>query len=127
MAKFMGWMWPNLRPLCLRQCGRILAVLEKRKKAIRYFERSIKFAKRIGYHYDEARSLLDLAAVKNQDQRKNRDQGIELLKQVEAVIPRAESWLLGDQYDEAVVAPEFDLTAWVQEHGPIPSLAGADE
>jgi hypothetical protein len=38
---------------------------------------------------------------------------------MESVIPRAESWLLGDPYDEAVVAPEFDLEAWEQEHGPI--------
>jgi hypothetical protein len=38
---------------------------------------------------------------------------------MESVIPRAERWRLGDQYDEAVLAPEFDLAAWEREHGPI--------
>jgi len=44
------------------------------------------------------------------------------LKEMESVIPRAESWLLGDQYDEAVVAPEFDLEAWEREHGSVTAV-----
>jgi hypothetical protein len=38
---------------------------------------------------------------------------------MKSVIPRADSWLLGDQYDESVVAPEFDIAAWEREHGLI--------
>ena len=38
---------------------------------------------------------------------------------MESVIPRAESWLLGDQYDKSVVAPEFDLEAWERQHGKL--------
>ena len=66
-----------------------------------------------------AKSLLDLAAVKTEGREENRREAIELLKKMESVIPRAESWLLGDQYDEAVVAPEFDLAAWESENGPV--------
>ena len=57
------------------------------------------------------------AAIKESGREENRAKAIELLKEMESVIPRAESWLLGDQFDEAVVAPEFDLEAWEQEHG----------
>ena len=66
-----------------------------------------------------AKSLLDLAAVDPTDRDAHRQRAVELLKEMESVIPRAESWLLGDQYDEAVVAPEFDLEAWEAEHGVI--------
>ena len=67
--------------------------------------------------YQCARSLLDLAAVKEEGRDEHRREAIELLKKMESVIPRAESWLLGEQYDESVVAPEFDLEAWEKEHG----------
>ena len=66
---------------------------------------------------DSAYALLDLAAVKEEGHDERRAEAIELLKQTESVIPRTESWLLGDQYDEVVVAPEFDLQAWEREHG----------
>ena len=69
--------------------------------------------------YDLAKALLDLAAVKKEGRDDNRDEAIRLLKEMESVIPRAESWLLGDQFDEAVVAPEIDLEVWEQEHGSL--------
>ena len=74
-------------------------------------------------NYYLAKSLLDLAAVKEEGRDENRAEAIRLLKEMESVIPRAESWLLGDQYDESVVAPEFDLKEWEQEHGPISRAA----
>ncbi len=77
--------------------------------------------------YDLGKSLLDLAAVKEEGREENRTEAIDLLKEMESVIPRAESWLLGDQYDEAVVAPEFDLEAWEREHGPIDRTVGTVE
>lgn len=74
--------------------------------------------------YQKSRCLLDLAAVKDEGQQDNRREAVALLGEMESVIPRAESWLLGDQYDEAVVAPEFDLQAWEAEHGTIDGLDG---
>jgi eukaryotic-like serine/threonine-protein kinase len=76
--------------------------------------------------FDQAKSLLDLAAMKETGRDQNRREAVALLKEMESVIPRAEAWLLGDHYDEAVVAPEFDLAAWEQEHGlitPTPEFA----
>jgi hypothetical protein len=69
--------------------------------------------------YDLAKALLDLAAVKESGRDENRREAVALLKEMESIIPRAEAWLLGDQYDESVVAPEFDLAAWEREHGPL--------
>ena len=46
-----------------------------------------------------------------------RREAINLLKKQESVIPYAERWLLGDQYESAVVAPEFDLNASGRENG----------
>jgi hypothetical protein len=72
--------------------------------------------------YYRARALLDLAAVKEVGRDENRTEAIRLLKEMVSVIPRAECWLLGDQYDEAVVAPEFDLESWEREHGNLSDL-----
>ena len=69
--------------------------------------------------YQQAKSLLDLAAVKKEGREYNRGEALRLLKEMSSVIPRAESWLLGDQYNESVVAPEFDLAAWERENGVI--------
>jgi tetratricopeptide (TPR) repeat protein len=115
---------PNLHPHIHRARGRVFWTLGKRRKAIRSFERAIQCAERLGADYDRARGMLDLAAVQETDREELQREAIELLRKQESVIPRAESWLLGGQYDEAVVAPEFDLAAWEGEHG---SLLMTDE
>lgn len=89
------------------------------KKAIRQFEKAVKIAEKKGMKYQRAKCLLDLAAVKGAGREENRTEAIGLLKEMKSVMPRAESWLLGDQYEEAVVAPEFDLEAWEREHGSV--------
>ena len=60
-------------------------------------------------NYAAARGLLDLVALSTQGADSMRQRAVELLKEAESVIPRAESWLLADQYDESVVAPEHGL------------------
>jgi tetratricopeptide (TPR) repeat protein len=112
-------LYPNQRSAINRARGRTMFILGKTSKAERYFERSVQQARKLGFQFGLARSLLDLAAIKPADRDENRAEAIELLNQMASVIPRAESWLLGDQYDEAVVAPEFDLKAWEREHGVI--------
>jgi hypothetical protein len=91
----------------------------KKRRAIRCLESAVASAKSLGADHDQARSLLDLAAFQQLECDHLRTHAIALLKKTESVIPRAESWLLGDQYDEAVVAPEFDLETWEREYGPI--------
>ncbi len=110
---------PNQQSHLRRACGRAFWRLGKRQKALRSFKRAIRFGEKQGMKYQQAKSLLDFAAVVEEGRVQNRSNAIELLKEVKSVIPRTESWLLGDQYDESVVAPEFDLEAWEREHGPI--------
>lgn len=115
-ARLLLMMFPNLHSPIHRARGRAFQTLGKPRKAIRSFERAVETATKLGADYDRARALLDLAAVQEGDQNAHRQEAIALLKKQESVIPRAESWLLGNQYDEAVVAPEFDLEAWEREH-----------
>ena len=93
----------------LRVSGRAASALGNKRKAIRKFEKAVKLSEEKGMDYQRAKCLLDLAAVKQNGREESRKLAIALLKKMESVIPRAESWLLGDQYDEAVVAPEFDM------------------
>ena len=117
----MYWFYPGLQSPIQRAKGRAFYALGKRRKAVHCFEKGVKCAASLGADYDRARSLLDLAAVRDAGRDENRSEAIQLLKQMDSVIPWAERWLLGDQYDEAVVAPEFDLEAWEQQHGSVTS------
>ncbi len=118
-ARFWAMFHVKIRPHFLRSRGRAFTALGKARKGIRNFEWAVKSARQLGTKYDLAKCLLDLAAVKEERREENRTEAIRLLKEMESVIPRAESWLLGDQYDESVVAPEFDLEAWEREHGSV--------
>ncbi|WP_166831168.1 serine/threonine-protein kinase [Thalassoroseus pseudoceratinae] len=98
-------MHPNLKPHVYRVHGRAFWTLGKHRKAIRSFQKAIECAENIGADYDRARSLLDLAAVQVDGRDERRQAAIELLKKQESVLPWAERWLLGDQFDEKCVAP----------------------
>jgi hypothetical protein len=118
-ARLLAIMHIKIRPHLLRSRGRALVALGKKRKGTQSIEKAAKTARELGMKYDLAKALLDLAAVKETGRDQNRREAVALLKEMESVIPRAEAWLLGDQYDDAVVAPEFDLAAWEQQHGPI--------
>jgi tetratricopeptide (TPR) repeat protein len=118
-ARLIAIFHVEIRSHLLRARGRAFVALGKTRKGIRSIEKAVRVARELGMKYDLAKSLLDLAAVKESGRDQNRREAVVLLKEVESVIPRAEAWLLGDQYDDAVVAPEFDLAAWEREHGPI--------
>jgi serine/threonine protein kinase len=99
------WTHPVLHPHIHRARGRALWTLGKRRQAVRSFEKAIASAEKLGADYDLARSLLDLAAVKEEGRDAMCSEAVQLLKQQESKIPWAERWLLGDQYDEQCVAP----------------------
>lgn len=117
---------PNQQAHLRRVCGRALWRFGKQRKAVRSFEKAVQIAGKKGMKYQQAKSLLDLAAVKEEGRKENLAEAIRLLKEMKSVIPRAESWLLGDQDDEAVVAPDFDLVAWEREHGQVSPAIGGD-
>lgn len=115
--KFLFRSAPVLQPAMLRSLGRHAAWEGKNRKAIRYFKKAENLTRKRGMPYHRARVILDLATIEEHNSEDQRKEAVSLLKQMESVIPRAESWLLGDQYCDAVVAPEFDLEAWEQENG----------
>lgn len=108
IASVMYWFYPNTQSLIQRTRGRAFWLLGKRRKAIRCLASAVKCAERVPADYDLAKSLLDLAAVKEEGRDEMRRQAIALLKKQESVIPHAEQWLLGDQFDPACVAPVPD-------------------
>jgi len=85
----------------------------------------VKTAVKLAGRYEMPRALLDLAVVKEADRAENRADAISRLKNLGSVIPCAESWLLGDQYDEDVVAPDFDLAGWEKKMGRFLRLSEA--
>ena len=107
-TRLFGWRFPNLRPQVQRVYGRLLCTTGRQRKAIRYFEKSIMSARQFGAEYDEARALLDLAAVDDERRDKFRAEAVTILKRLKAVIPRAEKWQLGEDPDQSCIAPEFE-------------------
>lgn len=104
-ARLIFWFYPNIQSPIERARGRAFWLLGKRNKAIRCLRRAVKCAATVQGDYDRARSMLDLAAVQEQDRVQLRREAVEILKRTESVIPYAERWLLGDQYEAQCVAP----------------------
>ncbi len=99
---------PNHQPHILRASGRALYALGNQRKAIRKLEKGVRLSQQKGMAFQQAKCLLDLAAVKEEGRAENRAEAIRLLKAQESVIPYAESWLLGDSFDPSLVAPLAD-------------------
>lgn len=108
-GRLCGLVFPNIRPNVLRTAGRLHAAKGNTNKAMKCFGKSIDAAKKHGAEYIRARSLLDLAAIKDEARDENRREAIALLRQLHCVIPCAEGWMLGDQYDPAVVAQKTEV------------------
>ncbi|MEQ9411200.1 MAG: protein kinase [Fuerstiella sp.] len=104
VAAVMDWLYPNIASPAQRARGRAFAAMGKSRKAIRCFHKAVRRAESFGADYDRARSLLDLAAVEEHHRDERRAEAIELLKQQESVLPWAERWLLGEQFDEQCIA-----------------------
>lgn len=126
LAKLLYATLPNHQAHLQRTFGRSAAAIGSKGKAVRHFKKAIRVASSKGMAYQMARSMLDLAAVQESERSENRAEAIRLLKEMKSVIPRAESWQLGDQYDESVVAPPFDIAAWEHEHGCISDIQEPD-
>ncbi len=102
--------FPNIQSSIQRARGRAFWVLGKQRRAIRCLRRAVERASSLGADYDLARSLLDLAAVTADGRDENRREAIRLLKKSKSVLPRAEAWLLADQFDAQCVAPPAHTT-----------------
>ncbi len=89
-ARFIGWRYRNYGPHALRVSGRAAFALGRKKQAIRYLERSIAAAEKLGARYDLARALLDASLVIPEKADDYRRRGQQLLDELGAVVPEAE-------------------------------------
>jgi serine/threonine protein kinase/tetratricopeptide (TPR) repeat protein len=105
LSAIFYYVLPNHQPHLQRVVGRALYALGKHRKGIRKLENGVRLSQQKGMAYQQAKCLLDLAAVKEEGCAENRAEAIRLLRAQESVIPHAESWLLGDNYDPSLVAP----------------------
>ena len=103
-SDFVGWRFPNIRPIALRVRGRLMAALGRHRKASRYFEHSIEAATKVSADYERARAMLDLAAVAPEQATKLRGEAIAILREKKGAVPEAEKWLLGEQTCDHCVA-----------------------
>ncbi len=89
-ARFLGWLFPNLRAHALRVSGRAAFATGKTRRAARYLERSIAAAEAHGARYDLARALLDASLVIPVKADEYRRRGHQLLDELGAAVPDAE-------------------------------------
>ncbi|GAB5442416.1 MAG: hypothetical protein Fues2KO_27650 [Fuerstiella sp.] len=96
VAVVIDRLYPNIASPAQRSLGRAYTALGSRSKAVRCFRKAIRRAEVCHAGYDRARSLLDLAAVEDNQRDQRRIEAIGLLQQLKSVLPRDEAWLLGD-------------------------------
>ena len=75
--------------------GRITVVKGKLKKAIKYFDKAIAAAEKIGAEYEHARGLIDKSTLKYPEAMADREKGLALLESLGCVLPDAEVEYLG--------------------------------
>ncbi len=88
-GKFFSLSFPNIRPHVWRSVGRLQFAVGKTNRARKCFERSIAEAEKLGARYDLARALYD-SGVAFPDLASRKQQALELLQEIGAVMPDAE-------------------------------------
>jgi hypothetical protein len=111
IARIVAWRSPNHRPHVQRVLGRLQCVLGRIPRAKKHLKNSIEHARAMGAEYDLARALLDLSVLDQPHRDALRTEATAILKRIQAVIPRAESWQLGDNPDAECIAPPWEPDA----------------
>jgi tetratricopeptide (TPR) repeat protein len=88
-ARIMSQFYPNIGPHRFRVDGRFHIVKEHKTRALKLFERAITEADRIGAKYEKARTLIDLG-IAFPDRGECKQQGLDLLNELGAIMPEAE-------------------------------------
>lgn len=107
IARMFGFNFPNTKPGALRITGRLAAAKGKKRKAIKYFDKAIKFAEKRGVRYELARALIDKSMLDQPDAQQNRKRGLDILKEIHCVLPIAEQKYLGIEMPPIETDSEF--------------------
>lgn len=89
-ARLLCGRFPNLRPHSFRVSGRAATANGKPKKALKYFDKAIATAEKIGARYEHARSLIDKSILDHPDAGTDRKRGLQMLEELGCVLPVAE-------------------------------------
>ena len=79
----------------LRVTGRLAAAKGKQKKAIRYFDKAIESAQKLGADNQHARALIDKSMLDHPSAQADRAKGLQMLEELGCVLPVAEQQYLG--------------------------------
>lgn len=112
-ANFVFDSVPFHQPHILRAAGRAWWAMGNPAQSIQLLEKAVALSAELSNDFELAKSLLDLSFVKEDSHSEKRRTAMELLRNVRAVIPRAEAWLLGEYAMESVIAPRID-SAWAR-------------
>ena len=94
-ARITGWLFPTQKPHACRITGRLCAAKGKTKKALKYFDKAIAAAEKIGARYEHSRALIDKSMLDHPDAMADRERGLQMLHELECVLPLAEQEYLG--------------------------------
>ncbi|MDP1559782.1 MAG: protein kinase [Pirellulaceae bacterium] len=95
VARILCGLFPNHRPATYRASGRLAVAKGKTRKAIKYFDKAIAAAEKIGAEYELARSLIDKSMLDHPQATADRQCGLDLLESLGCVLPDAEVEYLG--------------------------------
>lgn len=113
VARFCGWLFPTQTAFAFRVSGRLCAAKGKTKKALKYFDKAIAAAEKIGARYEHARALIDKSMLDHPNGMTDRERGLEMLRELECVLPVAEQEYLGIEMPPYELDEEFELESEV--------------
>lgn len=90
IGRLTGWIFPNNLPHAIRVSGRAACARRKSRKAMKYFDKAIAAAMKIGADYEHARALIDKSMLDYPEAQSDREKGLELLESLGCVLPDAE-------------------------------------
>ncbi len=97
-ARFWAMSFPNMRAHTYRVSGRVATACGKTRRAIKYFDRALVYAKKFRNRGEYARTLIDKSLlIDGPDALKMREEGLQLLSELHTVLPEAEVAMLASK------------------------------
>ena len=113
IGRRVAWLFPNLRPHSFRVSARLCTAKGKTKKALKYFDKAIAAAEKIGARYEHARALIDKSMLDHPNAMTDRQRGLQMLEELSCVLPLAEQEYLGIEMPPYELDEECELESEV--------------
>jgi serine/threonine protein kinase/tetratricopeptide (TPR) repeat protein len=99
IARWTGWLFPNNLPHAHRVSARHAVAKGKKRKAMKYFDKALAAAQKVGADYEGARARIDKSMLDYPNSKWDREQGLALLESLGCVLPDAEVEYLNIERD----------------------------